>query len=176
VKFSSKVSVLKFGFRIETQDVILAEKKTERIIEVGPSNTLISMAQKTLAYKYEASDVANAFQRQLLCSKSHSDEIYYVRPPPEHDDRPDPASSSSRSNDPVADLRPVQPEPREAHSRVVSNPTINPASSIPDVAVTAQEVVKALVAIAVKKPSESIVLSNSIKFLSAGITIPDDPY
>jgi fatty acid synthase subunit alpha len=167
--------VLKFGFRIETQDVILAEKKTERIIEVGPSNTLISMAQKTLAYKYEASDIANAFQRHLLCSKSNSDEIYYVRLPPEHD-HPDPPSSSSRSNDPVADLKLGQPEPREAHSRVISNPTINPASLIPDVAVTAREVVKALVAIAIKKPPETIVLSNSIKFLSAGITIPDKPY
>ena len=39
---------------IETQDVILGEKATERIVEVGPADTLGVMAKRTLAAKYEA--------------------------------------------------------------------------------------------------------------------------
>ena len=52
---------------IETQDVILAEKTTERIVEIGPADTLGVMAKRTIASKYEAYDAAKSVQRQILC-------------------------------------------------------------------------------------------------------------
>ncbi len=51
---------------IETQDVILADKVTERIVEIGPADTLGVMAKRTLAAKYEAYDPALSVQRQIL--------------------------------------------------------------------------------------------------------------
>uniref|UniRef100_L2FF05 Fatty acid synthase subunit alpha n=1 Tax=Colletotrichum fructicola (strain Nara gc5) TaxID=1213859 RepID=L2FF05_COLFN len=45
---------------IETQDVFLAEKTAERVVEIGPADTLGVMAKRTLASKYEAYDAANA--------------------------------------------------------------------------------------------------------------------
>ncbi|KAF3480988.1 fatty acid synthase subunit alpha reductase [Arthroderma uncinatum] len=55
---------------IETQDVILAEKRTERIVEVGPADTLGGMARRTLASKYEAYDAATSVQlRSLIAQK-----------------------------------------------------------------------------------------------------------
>ncbi|KAJ5819647.1 hypothetical protein N7474_005238 [Penicillium riverlandense] len=62
---------------IETQDVILAEQRTERIVEIGPADTLGGMARRTLASKYEAYDAATSVQRQILCYNKDAKEIYY---------------------------------------------------------------------------------------------------
>ncbi|KAI9179811.1 fatty acid synthase alpha subunit Lsd1, partial [Blastocladiella emersonii ATCC 22665] len=53
---------------IETQDVLFAEYKVERIIEVGPSSTLVGMAERTLKLKYTAYDDALTFRRDNLSS------------------------------------------------------------------------------------------------------------
>ncbi|KAI9870066.1 MAG: 3-oxoacyl-[acyl-carrier-protein] synthase, partial [Watsoniomyces obsoletus] len=45
---------------IETQDVILETNRTERIVEIGPADTLGGMAKRTLASKYEAYDAATS--------------------------------------------------------------------------------------------------------------------
>lgn len=57
-------------FRIETQDVILAQHQAERIVEIGPSDTLGGMAKRTLAAKYESYDAALSLQRQILCNQN----------------------------------------------------------------------------------------------------------
>ena len=62
---------------IETQDVVLAEQRTERIVEIGPADTLGGMARRTLASKYEAYDAATSVQRQILCYNKDAKEIYY---------------------------------------------------------------------------------------------------
>ncbi|KAF3350738.1 putative oxidoreductase C26H5.09c [Verticillium dahliae VDG2] len=62
---------------IETQDVFLAEKTAERIVEIGPADTLGVMAKRTLASKYEAYDAAKSVQRQILCYNKDAKEIYY---------------------------------------------------------------------------------------------------
>ncbi|KAH0009222.1 hypothetical protein KCU78_g10841, partial [Aureobasidium melanogenum] len=62
---------------IETQDVILGEKTTERIVEIGPADTLGVMAKRTLASKYEAYDAARSVQRQILCYNKDAKDIYY---------------------------------------------------------------------------------------------------
>ncbi len=70
---------------IETQDVILAEKTTERIVEIGPADTLGVMAKRTLASKYEAYDAAKSVQRQILCYSKDAKEIYYDVDPVEEE-------------------------------------------------------------------------------------------
>jgi fatty acid synthase subunit alpha, fungi type len=81
---------------IETQDVILAEKTTERIVEIGPADTLGVMAKRTLASKYEAYDAAKSVQRQILCYNKDAKEIYYDVDPVE-DEPATPAAGSSDS-------------------------------------------------------------------------------
>src|ERR1700761_7275547 len=78
---------------IETQDVILAEKTTERIVEIGPADTLGVMAKRTLASKYEAYDAAKSVQRQILCYNKDAKEIYYDVDPVEEEPEPAPAAA-----------------------------------------------------------------------------------
>ena len=79
---------------IETQDVILGEKTTERIVEVGPADTLGGMAKRTLAAKYEAYDAARSVQRQILCYNKDAKDIYYDVDPVEDEPAPAPAASA----------------------------------------------------------------------------------
>ena len=78
---------------IETQDVVLGEKATERIVEIGPADTLAGMAKRTLKTKYDAHDAALSLQRQILCSNKDAKDIYYDVDPVE--DEPEPAAASS---------------------------------------------------------------------------------
>src|ERR1700760_4416215 len=80
---------------IETQDVILAEKTTERIVEIGPADTLGVMAKRTLASKYESHDAARSVQRQILCYNKDASEIYYDVEPVEEEPAPPAGAESS---------------------------------------------------------------------------------
>lgn len=62
---------------IETQDVVLAEKRAERIIEVGPSNTLSNMFRHTIRSQYETHDAVQGIKRQILTYGSDMNDIYY---------------------------------------------------------------------------------------------------
>jgi fatty acid synthase subunit alpha len=147
---------------IETQDVILAEKTTERIVEIGPADTLGVMAKRTLASKYEAYDAAKSVQRQILCYNKDAKEIYYDVDPVE--DEPEstaagpstsaPASAPSSTSAPVA----AAPPP----------PSAGPAAQVPDAPVGAVDNVRALVAQKLKKPLLEIPLSKAIKDLVGG--------
>jgi fatty acid synthase subunit alpha len=147
---------------IETQDVILAEKTTERIVEIGPADTLGVMAKRTLASKYEAYDAAKSVQRQILCYNKDAKEIYYDVDPVE--DEPEstaagpstsaPASAPSSTSAPVA----AAPPP----------PSAGPAAQVPDAPVGAVDIVRALVAQKLKKPLLEIPLSKAIKDLVGG--------
>jgi fatty acid synthase subunit alpha len=147
---------------IETQDVILAEKTTERIVEIGPADTLGVMAKRTLASKYEAYDAAKSVQRQILCYNKDAKEIYYDVDPVE--DEPEssaagpststPASAPSSTSAPVA----AAPPP----------PSAGPAAQVPDAPVGAVDIVRALIAQKLKKPLLEIPLSKAIKDLVGG--------
>jgi fatty acid synthase subunit alpha len=147
---------------IETQDVILAEKTTERIVEIGPADTLGVMAKRTLASKYEAYDAAKSVQRQILCYNKDAKEIYYDVDPVE--DEPEssaagpststPASAPSSTSTPVA----AAPPP----------PSAGPAAQVPDAPVGAVDIVRALIAQKLKKPLLEIPLSKAIKDLVGG--------
>ncbi|KAF2267871.1 hypothetical protein CC78DRAFT_510962 [Lojkania enalia] len=147
---------------IETQDVVLGEKTTERIVEVGPTDTLGVMAKRTLALKYEAHDAALSVQRQILCYNKDAKDIYYEMDPVE--DEPAPAASSS------ADA-PAAPSSAPAAAPVAAPPpaaSAGPAAQVPDAPVTATDVLRALVAQKLKKPLLDIPLSKAIKDLVGG--------
>ena len=62
---------------IETQDKLFTEYNFERLIEVGPSPTLIGMATRTLKAKYEPRDDSINHSRAILCHAKNVKEIYY---------------------------------------------------------------------------------------------------
>jgi len=150
---------------IETQDVILGEKTTERIVEVGPADTLGVMAKRTLASKYEAHDAALSVQRQILCYNKDGKDIYYDVEPEEEAPAPaaggtDPASTSGGAPPPAAAAAPAASAPPP--------PGAGPAAQVPDAPVGAVDILRALVAQKLKKPLLEIPLSKAIKDLVGG--------
>ena len=145
---------------IETQDVILAEKTTERIVEIGPADTLGGMAKRTLASKYEAYDAALSVQRQILCYNKDAKEIYYdVDPVEEEPAAPEPAPTSAPSSTAVSAPAVVAPPPPS---------NSGPAAAVADAPVSAVDIVRALIAQKLKKPLAEIPLSKAIKDLVGG--------
>ncbi|RKF83307.1 Fatty acid synthase subunit alpha [Golovinomyces cichoracearum] len=145
---------------IETQDVILAEKTTERIVEIGPADTLGVMAQRTLASKYEAYDAAKSVQRQILCYNKDAKEIYYDVDPIEEE------APLETNTTPI--LTPNAPT--NVVSVVHTSPpqSSGPATQIPDSPVSAIDIIRSLIAQKLKKPLQDISLSKAIKDLVGG--------
>lgn len=148
---------------IETQDVILGDKTTERIVEVGPADTLGVMAKRTLAAKYEAHDAALSLQRQILCYNKDAKDIYYAVEPEEEEAAPA-ASSSGDSAQPAASSAPAAAAPVAA----APPPSAGPAAAVDDAPVSATDVLRALVAQKLKKPLADIPLTKAIKDLVGG--------
>lgn len=145
---------------IETQDVILAEKRAERIVEVGPADTLGGMAKRTLASKYEAYDAALSVQRQILCYNKDAKEIYYDVDPVEEEATPAIEDGSSSSSIPTPSSAPVAVAPPSANS--------GPAAAVEDAPVQAVDIVRSLIAQKLKKSLAEIPLSKAIKDLVGG--------
>lgn len=148
---------------IETQDVILETNRTERIVEIGPADTLGGMAKRTLASKYEAYDAATSVQRQILCYNKDAKEIYYDVDPVE--DEPAPAAPSggaapaaSSSGHSAAAPAAAAPPP----------PSAGPAAAVADAPVSALDILRSLVAQKLKKALTDIPLSKAIKDLVGG--------
>lgn len=150
---------------IETQDVILAEKRTERIVEIGPSDTLGGMARRTLQSKYEAYDAATSVQRQILCYCKDAKEIYYDVEPIEDEPEPTPAAASSADAAPAA--APAAPA-APAAAPAPAPTSAGPAAPVQDAPVTATDVIRALVAQKLKKELTEIPPSKAIKDLVGG--------
>jgi len=147
---------------IETQDVFLAEQVAERIVEIGPADTLGVMAKRTLAAKYEAYDAAKSVQRQILCYNKDAKEIYYDVDPVEEEPEPA-AAEASTSSAPAA--APAAAAPVAA---APPPPSAGPAAQVPDAPVQALDIVRALIAQKLKKPLQDIPLSKAIKDLVGG--------
>ncbi|KAI1618878.1 fatty acid synthase subunit alpha [Exophiala viscosa] len=148
---------------IETQDVILEANRTERIVEIGPADTLGGMAKRTLASKYEAYDAATSVSRQVLAYNKDQKEIYYDVDPVEEEAAPaaaPAASSGAPAATPAAAAAPVVAAP--------SVPSAGPAAAVADAPVAAVDIVRALVAQKLKKPLADIPLSKAIKDLVGG--------
>lgn len=144
---------------IETQDVILAEKRTERIVEIGPADTLGGMAKRTLASKYEAYDAATSVQRQILCYNKDAKEIYYDV---------DPVEDEPETTDAPADSGSSAPAAAAIAAPVAAAPGAGPAAMVEDAPVTATDIVRTLVAQKLKKGLTDIPVSKAIKDLVGG--------
>ncbi|PVI06045.1 hypothetical protein DM02DRAFT_610018 [Periconia macrospinosa] len=148
---------------IETQDVVLGEKTTERIVEIGPADTLGVMAKRTLASKYEAHDAALSVQRQILCYNKDAKDIYYDVDPVE--DEPEPAAASA-GNAPASSSAPAAAAPAAAAPPPPAS--AGPAAAVEDAPVTATDILRALIAQKLKKPLADVPLSKAIKDLVGG--------
>ncbi|CRG88720.1 fatty acid synthase subunit alpha, fungi type [Talaromyces islandicus] len=147
---------------IETQDVILAEKRTERIVEIGPADTLGGMARRTLASKYEAYDAATSVQRQILCYNKDANEIYYDVEPIEEEPEPTETAESSSSAPSAA------PAAAAAAPAAAAPASAGPAAMVEDAPVTALDIVRTLVAQKLKKTLTEIPINKAIKDLVGG--------
>lgn len=143
--------------------MILAEHSAERLVEVGPSDTLGGMARRTLASKYEAYDAAQSLQRQILCYNKDAKEIYYdVEPVVEDEQKP--AESPGSAAPPPPATAAATPVPAAAAAPASSGP----AAQIDDAPIKATDVVRAIIAQKLKKPFGDIPLSKAIKDLVNG--------
>jgi fatty acid synthase subunit alpha, fungi type len=149
---------------IETQDVILGEKRTERIVEIGPADTLGGMAKRTLASKYEAYDAATSVQRQILCYNKDAKEIYYDVDPVEEEAAPAAGGSSDGAAAPAASASASAPQAAAAPPP----PSAGPAAAVTDAPVSALEIVRSLIAQKLKKQLVDVPLTKAIKDLVGG--------
>ena len=150
---------------IETQDVILADQLSERIVEIGPADTLGGMAKRTLASKYEAYDAAKSVQRQILCYNKDAKEIYYdVDPVVEEEAAPAPGAGPATASTSA-------PAPSSAPATAIPPPSASsgPAAAVADAPVQAVDIVRSLIAQKLKKPLTDIPLSKAIKDLVGGM-------
>lgn len=155
---------------IETQDVILGEKETERIVEIGPADTLGGMAKRTLAAKYEAYDAARSVQRQILCYNKDAKDIYYDVDPVE-EEAAAPAPSGGASAPAASSAAPTATAAPAAPAAAAPPPPAagaGPAAAVADAPVGAVDILRALVAQKLKKPLQDIPLSKAIKDLVGG--------
>jgi len=146
--------------RIKTQDSIFQDFNTERLVEIGPAETLVNMAKATLAFSpYRTQDTASGTDRKLLSYRKDHDEIYYTAPA---DPEPQPKV-----------IPPVEPK-----AMLVSEPASVAAVevacktdvSIPDVPPTSMSIVSCLAALALRKSISEISPSQSIKALCGGMS------
>jgi fatty acid synthase subunit alpha len=158
------------GFRIDTQDVLLDQQMTERLVEIGPSDTLTVMAKRTIKSKYEAQDATLSRRRQLLSGDADLAEIYYeVDPQPAS---PEPSSGSSNvTNDspPPYSSEPSSSEAAKPSPAPARTKAARSSKKKPDVPVTALEIVVAIVAQKLKKSSNDIAVTSTIKSLASGM-------
>ena len=150
---------------IETQDVILADQLSERIVEIGPADTLGGMAKRTLASKYEAYDAAKSVQRQILCYNKDAKEIYYDVDPVVEEEA-SPTSGGAQTSAPTS-----APAPSSAPAAAAPPPAAGsgPAAAVADAPVQAVDIVRSLIAQKLKKPLTDIPLSKAIKDLVGGM-------
>lgn len=150
---------------IETQDVILEKNRTERIVEIGPADTLGGMAKRTLASKYETYDAATSLSRQVLAYNKDQKEIYYDVDPVEEEA---PAAAASSSAPATSTPAPAAAPAAPAAAAPPPAASAGPAAAVADAPVAAVDILRALVAQKLKKPLTEIPLSKAIKDLVGG--------
>jgi fatty acid synthase subunit alpha, fungi type len=156
--------------RIDTQDVLLRDFAAERIVEVGPAETLVNMAKKTVKASYGAHDTATGLKRDYLSYKKNADSIYYKVDAANAAQRPAPKSTVAAA---PASVPATQPEPA-VPAVVVTAPAATtvaaPAGnvSVPDTPVAAVDILTAIVALALKKQTNEVAKDQTIKKLCGG--------
>ncbi|GKZ23758.1 hypothetical protein AbraIFM66951_000588 [Aspergillus brasiliensis] len=154
---------------IETQDVVLQEQKMDRLVEIGPAETLLGMIKKTLAAKYQVHDAALAIQREIWSHKKNAREIYYetsdaeVAPSQTGKETSLPAAQPSQPATPI-----TAPNVAEQTATPQPVPVRQASSNIEDRPIAALDIIVALIAQKLKKSLQDIDLSQTIKKLVGG--------
>lgn len=155
---------------IDTQDFILGPSSTQRVVEMGPANTLANMAKRTIALKYASKDTATGLSRELLSFQQNLDDISYNKEQRIEAEKNAPSPSENaqrRSSTEQAVSSPPQNTDTTAaatNSAVLSSQSVEVKDSPP----TTSDVVAAIVAVALKKPLDNSNMVQSIKVLCAG--------
>ncbi|KAI0178900.1 putative 3-oxoacyl-synthase [Hypoxylon sp. FL1284] len=153
----------------ETQSILFDNVNVEKLVEFGPSPTLLNMAKKTLGQFNLESDAVNGIKRSLLSTSANYDDLRYDVPPSAE---PEVAQSQKSGNGSASGSEVAEPVP--AAPVIDAQPSI-PAgkadSPVPDAPITALDAVKALVASSLKKPASDLKLDDSIKAISGGRSI-----
>ncbi|OJI87761.1 hypothetical protein ABZX51_009562 [Aspergillus tubingensis] len=153
---------------IETQDVVLQEQKVDRLIEIGPAETLLGMIKKTLAAKYQVHDAALAIEREIWSHKKNAREIYYES----SDAEVAPAQTAKEASTPAAQpsqpTTPVTPPKATESTTPQPTPVQQASSNIEDKTIAAIDIIVALIAHKLKKSLHDIDLSQTIKKLVGG--------
>ena len=153
---------------IETQDALFSkENAISRFIEIGPAKVLARMAKQTADCKYADRDLARSLRRDFLSTKSDGKEIYYEYETVEVEQmRPDVSISAS---EPPSRSRLEAPAVTEQLQVSPQAPTSAAApSTIQDVPISAQEVVRSLVGRKLNRGLEDLSTGKSIKDLTGG--------
>ena len=145
----------------ETQDSLLSkEDAISRFIEIGPAKILARMAKQTAETRYADRDHANSIQRRFLSSQSDQKEIRFEYELAE--EKQDPPRSQTEANQTVA-LAIEQPR-KTANSA----PSSAASTQVPDVPISATEVIDSLIARKLNKGLDEIANKKSIKELAGG--------
>ncbi|ORX65028.1 hypothetical protein BCR32DRAFT_212224 [Anaeromyces robustus] len=159
---------------IKTQEFLFSSEKKggvdiERLIEFGPTPTLVGMAKRTLAKNYSQSDLALGKKRQLLSYAKNTTEIYYEFDDMEEEEDDGEATMVEEVNAKEAPvIAPAVPVAAPVAPAPVAAAPAAPAASVSDAPVTATEILRAILAQKLKKSINEIPLNKSIKELSGG--------
>lgn len=153
------------------------------MIEVGPANTLASMAKKTLAARHSIADAARPRKREILCHQTEAEKIYEEANDTisnvtllnnvEKGQKPTVEESKSIG---IAAPQAQQPEIAAPASQPMAAPAPPVQQELPDVPVSAKTILIAIVSSKLKKPSHEINESHTIKTLTGGNKTPHSLY
>ncbi|GMG47207.1 unnamed protein product [Aspergillus oryzae var. brunneus] len=153
--------------RIETQNDLIQRNNTiQRFVEVGPSNVLANMAKKTAKGQYAEEDLVRCVDRQYLSHADDAQHIYY-----QYDEEAPVESADNEPAQPAASSTPAAPAPVAAPPVVVQTapqPAAQAAVAVPDVDLSAIDVVISIVAQKIRKAFDEVPAAKSIRDLSAG--------
>jgi fatty acid synthase subunit alpha len=155
--------------------VLFDQENIDRMIEIGPNNTLAAMAKKTLASQYSVTEAIRPRKREILCHATDAAKIFEETAVaevvvPGKDDKPTTAQKSVAPPPPppqaeapaAAAAAPPPPPPQQAGAPAAS------MREIADVPISAGDLVTAIVSSKLKKAHDEIDGTHSIKTLTGG--------
>jgi fatty acid synthase subunit alpha len=155
--------VLTVNLRIATQDALFGQQNTKRVIEIGASDILGTMARRTLASKYRASDASRSIRRQVLTFAEDEKEISYEVQAVKEE-----ALNDASIKPPPAQTMPVHASTRAAITAAPVAAQTTAAKLIADTPLMAIMTIRTLIAHKTKKSFLDISLGRSIKEIVGG--------
>ena len=163
-----EMSGFDWPFRIETQKFMLERADpVKRIIEVGPSKTLSTMAKKSTNGRFTERDKSRSIERSFLSSTSDAKAIFYEYD--EHPDAPALAEPVSLQASPLPDTA-VQPSTTSSAVTLgaIESPPAVQSEPVPDAPFPVLDVITAITSQKVKQSFDELSLDKSLRDLSGG--------